>query len=103
VDHEIVAAAHRGQFISENFDPSCVKQACYELRASDIFYEVLEPREDKRAPNPAGTGYTLRPHCLVTVITHEKIKMPVDAVARVMTKGQLFSIGIAHAYPVDGN
>lgn len=79
--------------ITHNFEPTCVRQACYELRASNIVYETASERENKRL-EIGQSGYVLRPHTYVTVIVMESIDLDARVLARIMTKGQLFALGI---------
>ena len=67
-DADIVRLALANNLIVEAFEKDCVKQACYELRASDIFYDVQSAEEDKRVVIGAGNGYLLKPHCYVVSI-----------------------------------
>jgi len=92
-DADILMLAKSGELISEGFDDRSVKQACYELHASNIVYETATSREDKRV-EVDNDGYILRPHSYVTVIVQERIELAANVMARVLTKGQLFSIGI---------
>jgi dCTP deaminase len=92
VDHQLLALCNNGELITQNFDHTNIRQACYELRASDIFYETYSSHDDKRAPVDT-SGYILRPSSYVTVIVLETIDLPNDVLARVLAKGQLFSIG----------
>jgi dCTP deaminase len=92
-DEDIKDCAHNGQLIVEDFQEKNVKQACYELRASNIFFETSSPNEDKRLVIDDG-AYVLRPNNYVTVITTEKLAIPDNVVARILTKGALFSLGI---------
>lgn len=92
-DSGIIALAEMGHLITDGFEPRSVKQACYELRAGNIFYETADRRENKRL-EVGSSGYILRPHTYVTVIVQERIELPANVLARILTKGQLFSIGI---------
>lgn len=92
IDEDIIKLVDAGELITEGFDRTSVKQACYELRASEIFYETSVEREDKRLT--ALEGYVLRPHSYVTVIVKERVALPPNVMARILTKGQLFSLGI---------
>ncbi len=94
VDADIVRLACAGELIVEGFGEKCVKQACYELRASDIFYEVQRPSEEKRVVVSAGEKYLLKPHCYVVSIVQERIRLPENVLGRILTKGRLFSVGI---------
>lgn len=92
-DEDIIDCARNGKLIIEEFQVENVKQACYELRASNIFFETSSPKEDKRIVINDGS-YVLRPNNYVTVITSEKLAIPDNMVARILTKGVLFSLGI---------
>lgn len=94
VDADIIRFANSGRLIVESFDPSRVKQACYELRAGDVFYETGSGREDTRVAVAVDGTYILRPQSYVTVITMESLDLPGNVLARVLTKGQLFSVGL---------
>lgn len=91
-DEDITELAAGGDLITSQFEPANAKQACYELRASNIFYETASAADNKRVESNA--GYILRPHTFVTCIVMERISLDPDIVARVLAKGQLFSVGI---------
>lgn len=93
VDSDIRRLTKAGKLITEGYSPAHVKQACYELRASEIVYETSEPRENKRF-EVGQEGYVLRPQSSATLIVQEKIELPANVMARILTKGQLFSVGI---------
>jgi dCTP deaminase len=93
VDEQLAALCTNGELITGDFEPKNIKQACYELRASNIFYETSALREDKRVTADS-SGYILRPSSHVTVIVLETIELPENVLARILAKGQLFSIGI---------
>lgn len=96
-DNYIRQAANQNWLISENFDDARIRQACYELRAGSVYYE-LDTADRQRHPvrHELGSGdyILLKPKQFITVITHEKLKLPANVLGRVLTKGQLFSIGI---------
>lgn len=94
VDVDMIRLASSGLLIVEHFDRSLVKQACYELRASDIFYDLQSSAEDKQVTVEPGEGYLLQPHCQVVCITMESLSLPSNVLGRILTKGVLFSIGI---------
>lgn len=93
VDSDIIKLSAAGQLITDDFEPKLVKQACYELRASDIFYNVASPKEFKRIQKSA-VGYLLKPNCYVVCIVKEGLRLPSNVLGRILTKGSLFSIGI---------
>lgn len=92
-DGDLKRLAGVGELIVENFDPRCVRQACYELRASNTFYETGEGRENKRVTADP-SGYILRSNTYVTSVVMESIRLPNNVLGRILTKGQLFSVGI---------
>jgi dCTP deaminase len=94
VDSDIQALVAAGHLITEGFTAAGVKQACYELRASDTFYNTRAPEEERRIVVDPTKGFVLLPHTYVTCIVQESIVLPAHVVARILTKGQLFSVGI---------
>ena len=92
-DADITVLGNAGKLITDEFNEQNIKQACYELRASNVFYETAASRENKRV-EVGGNGYILRPHSYVTAIVQERIQLPANVLGRILTKGQLFSIGI---------
>jgi dCTP deaminase len=92
-DDDIERLCAKSILIEDHFDPKRIRQCCYELRASTIAFETMSPHEDKRVVVPS-SGYVLRPRSFVTLITMESLNLPADVVARVLTKGQLFSVGL---------
>jgi dCTP deaminase len=94
VDTEIIRLAREGKLIIGAFEEANVKQACYELRASDLFFETSRTREDHRIEVSSGEAYLLRPHAYVTAIVMESIDLPANVLGRILTKGQLFSVGL---------
>jgi dCTP deaminase len=90
-DADIRSLAAVAELITGEFEPASIKQACYELRASDTFWDVASPVENKRV---VGDMYLLGPKRSVVCIVKESLSLPADVLGRVLTKGQLFSIGI---------
>lgn len=67
--------------------------ACYELRMGNIYYDLTEG--DKRIDaSPHGT-VIIKPGHRVVLITLEELVVPEDVIARVTSKGSLFSIGLS--------
>jgi dCTP deaminase len=90
-DFEIQREAENGRLISQNFLPKNIKQACYELRASEIYYVPPDPSSRK-----ASSGQiVIPPGQLVVIITLESVHLPPNVLGRILSKGQLFSIGIS--------
>lgn len=94
VDSDISRLAAASELIVDGFDPDRVKQACYELTASDIFYNLQSAAENKRVVVDASTGYLLKPNCYVVSIVKERLRLPSNVLGRILTKGKLFSVGI---------
>lgn len=94
VDSDIHALAAAGELIVGEFEPTQVRQGCYELRAGTVFYETWSTKEDKRIQLGPNDSYVLRPHTYVTVIVLESLRLPDMVIGRILTKGRLFSVGI---------
>lgn len=93
-DHEIAERCGKGNLISAGFDSEFVKQACYELRAGSIYY-VVSGTNAKRHDVLENDYILLKPQETVVILTFEKLNLPPDVLARVLTKGKLFTVGIA--------
>jgi dCTP deaminase len=93
VDQQISDLADEHLLITDGFERRCVRQACYELRASDVFWDVASKRENKRVEVDE-EGFVIGPNQYVVAITMETIELPDDGLGRILTKGQLFSLGI---------
>lgn len=96
-DDEIKAACANGELIVDSFEPRNVKQACYELRASRVYHtEIHAPASRRVDLDEPGNGddILIRPHELVVVIAQEELSLPPDVLGRVLSKGQLVSLGL---------
>jgi dCTP deaminase len=92
-DDDIRREADQGRLIAENFSPVNVRQACYELRAGDVYYELSG--EKKRIVLKTPDDFVLlKPYQLAVIITLETLDMPADVIGRVLMKGKLFSLGL---------
>lgn len=91
-DTEILNLAKNGHLIIEDFQEQNVKQACYELRAGNFYYDLSS--KGKKRTIESGDVILLKPHQRIVVITKEKLHLPADILARILTKGSLFSVGI---------
>jgi len=91
-DTDIQSMCSQGILIEENFDPKRIKQACYELRCGDVYYD-LSPAS-KRYVVAEGDNILLKPKQTLVVITLESLRLPPDILGRILTKGVLFSIGV---------
>jgi dCTP deaminase len=91
-DSDIVACCANNQLIIKNFDRENVKQACYELRAGNVYYDLSENHKQCELKN--GEYILIKPKQLLVIITKEVLDIPLDILARILTKGKLFSIGL---------
>ena len=91
-DTNIISLCEEGLLIEENFSKERVKQACYELRCSNIYYNLTHDRIPKEVKEKE--YILIKPKQTLVVITKECLNLPSDILGRVLTKGVLFSIGI---------
>lgn len=91
-DTDILDLCQAGRLIIDHFDPANVKQACYELRASSVYYDLA--RGDAKYELMDGQYILIKPKQLVVIITLESLDLPADIIGRVLTKGKLFSVGL---------
>lgn len=92
-DSEIAHLGDNGELIVQNFEPSCIKQACYELRAGYVYYDLAKNAE--RLTVDDESFILLKPRQMVVIITLESIRLPNDMLGRILMKGQLFSLGVS--------
>lgn len=78
----------------QNYDETRIKQACYEARVSNDFFEIVNDHEVKRTIKD-GEAYILRPNNQVVCVTKEYFNIPNNMIARIVLKGDYFSLGIA--------
>lgn len=93
-DSDIREYVGRKLLISENFEEKCIKQSCYELRASEVYYHPVES-DTKKVVSSEEQAILLRPNQVVVIITKESLNVPNDILGRVLTKGTLFSLGVS--------
>lgn len=67
--------------------------ACYELRMGSVYYDLTEG--DKRIDATADGSVLIKPGHRVVLITLEELAIPHNVIARVTSKGSLFSIGLS--------
>lgn len=80
--------------IETDFYPDSIKQCCYELRASETYYELNENRQPEKQVANNGNYILIKPNQMVVIISKEKLNIPANIVGRILTKGKLFSIGL---------
>lgn len=94
-DFEIIKLCP-SKLIIKGYDPESVKQTCYELRVGEtVWYAYLKNTKFRKTSIKEKGGVYLPPKAYATIITMEELELPTDCVGRIMTKGQLFSIGIS--------
>ncbi|MCE0485869.1 dCTP deaminase [Ornithinimicrobium sediminis] len=91
-DADIIALAHEGRLIVNGFSEARIKQACYELSASETYYDLAAPDRPRQAG--ADGNILLKPKQILVFITEEELQLPPDILGRVLSKGQLFSLGV---------
>lgn len=91
-DKDIGRAMKAGRFI-KNGDSSQLGGACYELRLGDVYYDLTE--SDKPIPVAKHGNALLKPGHRIVLITHEELEVPPNVLARIFSKGSLFSIGLS--------
>jgi dCTP deaminase len=74
---------------------SQIGPACYELRMGTVYYDLTE--DDKRIDVKPGQKILIKPGHRVVLITEEELRVPDDVIARVISKGSLFSVGLSPA------
>jgi dCTP deaminase len=91
-DEDIKSLCQEGFLIEENFDPIRIKQACYELRCGNVYYDLSNGNQ--RCVLTENDNLLLKPKQTLVVITMESLRLPAYILGRILTKGVLFSIGI---------
>lgn len=76
-----------------NADVSNLAGACYELRMGSVYYDLTEG--GKRFALPPGEVALIKPGHRVVLITAEVLEIPADILARIVSKGSLFSVGLS--------
>lgn len=74
-------------------DKSRIGPACYELSMGDIYYDLTEG--DKRIDAGLFGSILIKPGHRVVLISKEELVIPNNIIARVTSKGSLFSIGLS--------
>lgn len=92
-DGDLVNFVQQGQLI-KNADINLCVGASYELRLSDVYYDLTE--SDQPIQIGAGEAALIKPGHRVVLITQEDLEIPGDMIGRVVSKGSLFSIGLSH-------
>jgi dCTP deaminase len=88
-----ILQAMSGRSLVRNGDRTKVAGACYELRLGNVYYDLTESEKPISVP-PGGT-ILIKPGHRVVLITHEELALPTDVLARIVSKGSLFSVGLS--------
>lgn len=91
-DKDIKTHIAAGQLI-HNCEEMQVGPACYELRMGAVYYDLTEG--DARIDATKYGTILIKPGHRVVLITLEKLVIPPNIIARVTTKGSLFSVGLS--------
>lgn len=94
-DEDITRLGQNNLLISNGFNASQVKQTCYELRVGRIAYFLSRPEIERKKTIDEQTPLIVRPQEVVTIITYEEVDLPDFILGRIVSKGQLFSIGLS--------
>jgi dCTP deaminase len=90
-DADIGAEMGLGRLI-RNGDAQQLAGACYELRLGSVYYDLTE--SDLPIRVVPGQDILVKPGHRVVLITHEELEVPNDVLARIVSKGSLFSVGL---------
>jgi len=91
-DSEIAAEINANRLI-RNGDTARLAGACYELRMGNVYYDLSEG--GRRISLSSGQAALIKPGHRVVLITKEELDIPSDILARVVSKGSLFSVGLS--------
>lgn len=91
-DVEIETRMAKGELV-RNGSTRQLGPACYELRMGTVYYDLTEG--DRRIDVPANGTVLIKPGHRVVLISLEELVIPNDVIARVTSKGSLFSIGLS--------
>src|SRR5947207_9866416 len=90
-DGEIGAEMAAGRLV-RNGEQTQIGPACYELRMGRVYYDLTEGARRFELDNDGKV--LIKPGHRVVLITHEELIVPTDMIARVISKGSLFSVGL---------
>jgi len=93
-DDRIEKLCDRGILIAQNYKKENIVQACYELTASSIYYDINDNFKRIDIDEDKFNYILIKPKQSVVIITQEELNIPPDIIGRVLTKGKLFSIGL---------
>ena len=91
-DGDIRGEIAAGRLILDGID-ACIGPACYELRMGQVYYDLTE--SDRPIDVKQGLAVLIKPGHRVVLITLERLLVPDNIIARVVSKGSLFSVGLS--------
>lgn len=91
-DAEILSRIRSGELV-RNGDEAFVGPACYEVRMGTVYYDLTE--SDKPIDASVHQKILIKPGHRVVLITLEELEIPNNVIARVASKGSLFSVGLS--------
>lgn len=91
-DIDIENCMKKGELV-KNGSPKQLGPACYELRMGHVYYDLTEGDKPIDA-SKIGT-ILIKPGHRVVLITLEELSVPINVIARISSKGSLFSIGLS--------
>jgi dCTP deaminase len=93
-DTAIETLCSKGILIATNYKAGNVSQACYELSAGNIYYDITDGFKRIDIAEQHFEYILIKPKQSVVIITKEELNIPDNVIGRVLTKGKLFSIGL---------
>jgi dCTP deaminase len=91
-DSDIASEMVHGRLVRGGINAQ-VGPACYELRMGTVYYDLTE--NDKRIDAGPTNNVLIKPGHRVVLITQEELVIPDNIIARVTSKGSLFSVGLS--------
>ncbi|WP_273818179.1 dCTP deaminase [Providencia rettgeri] len=76
-----------------NYDDKKLRGASYELRMGNVYYDLTE--SSNRIELKKDEKVIIKPGHYVVLITKESVNIPKDLIAKITSKGSLFSIGLS--------
>ena len=89
---DLEAEMESGRLLT-GFDENMIEGSSYQLRLGNVYYDLSE--NGKRFELAEGQKVLIKPGHRVVLITQEEFDVPPDMVARVVSKGSLFSVGLS--------
>mgnify|MGYP003601928604 FL=1 len=82
----------KGKLI-KNSDPRYIGAACYELTAGRTYFDLTE--NNLRVDLDLGEAIIIKPWHRVVILTKEELDIPTNILARIISKGSFFSVGLS--------